>query len=218
MRFLLHPAKTGGTSIVAKLLENKQFQKLYGHYYTVVPNSHPRPDDCAPGTKFAITVRCPYTRMLSMTRWYNNLNVQFYRDTEYNISKLIKLYQRFFQQQIHKNRFDDTGADVNHTYFTALASCSQWHNLVNNNSDVSIIKFENLASDAEQVYSIRDLPNKNNVGHTLDLHYVEKNFDTTDTLSLFNELFVDDFQKYNYIMYNHIDDLLDAYSKNPTLV
>ena len=200
--FHMHPPKTGGTSLISALMEHTNFKDKYAHLYKSNLYDHINPFNCDIQDDFVtLGVRDPYDRYLSLSQWVDIqqvMSVSGVMDVKFFIKwrkQLYKLSANELKQLPHKN------------WLWALRSnLCEWEDQVIANHDVKLIRFESYNEDVKRVYPNLELPHihkKANPG----LDFVQLNFSTQEILNKFNEQNSADFERYQYPMFMHLDDL-----------
>lgn len=199
---LLHPPKTGGTSIHNALIElyglhnvpMEQTQRILPieeslamhHYYHDfnLPENYPA----------VITVRNPYTRIWSLFRHRLRQRENLANQTP-DDSTLSVWYRRFLKSKYRRN------SPWNKLDILPCASwmCPQVQH---------IIRYENFAHDVQQAYGfdINSFEHVLNTGAVSCVSSVSK-FYTQGHLDIVNYICEEDFELFGYKYFAHIDDL-----------
>ena len=192
---LLHPPKTGGTSIHNALIEH------YGRLALPMPtdrtDSDTRINKLALHRKYAqfevpidypavLCVRNPYTRAWSLFRHslvLNNLSA--------NENQLAEWFERFVKLAVRKNRMNTEPA--------SNWLCEQV---------IDLIRYESYAEDVKRVYQLDINKHKHyyNTGSTTDVEQIAHYF-TESSLDTVNYMFSKDFDQFGYTKHNYIHNM-----------
>jgi hypothetical protein len=225
--FHMHPPKTAGTSIIRALIDNTSFAEKYGEIYKSRINIHATPawynskenyfhHKIENDSFVTLAVREPYDRIISFCDWYSVGN-----DEPYSLDNHMSQIKR-----IRKMSLGDLLASpspslgdllsVQSTMNFRLATSytySDWEDSVTNK--VKIIRFESVEQNFQTIYPGLQLPHI----HKKDIlsrrfSKCRKIFHSQEILDKFNNHYESDFERYNYTMHSHLDDLLQKYTEN----
>ena len=213
----LHPPKTAGTSIIAALVQSKiaivddsvDFNKflLYNLHQTFREFGYHADAD------YAISVRSPYTRYVSLYYQFCWYPKKKYLDAPKDSDKTLMKFKRYLM-----NTFCH-GSLGNHGH-----PCTHWINGIT--GKINIIKFENLISDVKNIYSIdlRSFPNNvrrglgepqglgtnytNTVTEQETIKFILKYYDDS-VISIINEIAQSDFTVFGYKKFNNYREMAD---------
>lgn len=201
----LHPPKTGGSSIFNALIENKiiiskdlkledlliDITKLHQTF-----KSYNFPLD----SKCAISVRCPYTR-------YVSLFYQFFSAHENKSNKEFTIQQ-----------FKKFMLNIQLRPHWLTASCKSW--IEGATGEIHVIKFENLVEDVKSVYGINlnNFPRIDRTGlgsrytHAVSeqetIKSVLKHYDDT-IINFVNEIAEEDFRFFGYTKFKDYQEMIN---------
>jgi hypothetical protein len=204
--FHLHPSKTAGSTIIATVAQF--FAPRLRDIYEQGVACHLLPEQERTSDHMSISVRNPYQRFTSISRFYP-LKLVLSKD----IDVATFLFYNF-------KRFQGTRTSLNFDYyddreqFGLWARQSDWFNLAT--GEVSVIRFESLADDINTVYGISELTKHlQNLGkNQYDLMEWKTAFPSQRRLDQFNHIFESDFELFNYDRIEHLDDLFHYFVPN----
>ncbi len=201
----LHPPKTGGSSIINALVLNKivvlEDLKL-DNLLLDITKLHQTfgAQNLSPIAEYAVSVRCPYTRYVSLFR-------QFFSFQENKNPNEVTIIQ--FKKFMLSNQFRPTWI---------TSPCVNWIEGIT--GKVHVIKFENLVEDVKSVYGINlndfsridrtGLGTKysSTVSEKETIRFVLEYYDDT-IISFVNELTGSDFDRFGYTKFTNYKEMLD---------
>ncbi len=213
--FHMHPAKTAGTSIIRTLIDNTSFAEKYGEIYKSRINIHATPAWYNSKKYFnhkiendsfvTLAIREPYDRIISFCDW-NSIG----GDEPYSLDNHMSLLKR-----IRKMSLGDLLSVQSAMNFRLATSYTygDWEDSVTN--EVKIIRFESVEQNFQTIYPGLQLPHIHKKDNpSAKIEYVKKLFHSQEILDKFNNHYESDFERYNYTMHSHLDDLLQKYTEN----
>lgn len=222
--FHMHPAKTAGTSIIKTLIDNTNFAEKYGEIYKLKINIHATPvwynskehfSHSIEDDKFVtLAIREPYDRIISLCDWNSRGNGRpFGLNNHMSMVKRIKKMSLGDLLSARSNPFELTAGGLPAINFRLVTSYtySDWEDSVTN--QVKIIRFENVEEDFKSIYPGLELPHIHKKDTpSANIEYVKELFYSQEILDKFNNHYESDFERYNYTMHSHLDDLLQKYA------
>ena len=203
----LHPPKTAGTSIITALVQSKiaivddsvDFNKflLYNLHQTFREFGYHADAD------YAISVRSPYTRYVSLYYefcWYREKK---YLDSPKDSDKTLMKFKRYLINTLYRG---DSGS----------FPCTHWFKGIT--GKINIIKFENLISDVNRIYKIdlESFPHtkRRGVGITASANEQESirsilKFYDDAVISIINDIAQSDFTTLGYTKFNNYREMAD---------
>lgn len=209
----LHPPKTAGTSIINALVQSKiaivdnsvDFNKflVYDLHQTFREFEYPADAD------YAISVRSPYTRYVSLYYQYCWYEKKKYLADPKDSDKTLMKFKRYLINTLYRG---DRGS----------FPCTHWINGIT--GKINIIKFENLISDVKNIYNIdlRSFPKSDRKG--LNTNYTNTvteqetiksilEFYDDAVISIINDIAQSDFTTFGYTKFNNYQEMVD-YAQN----
>ena len=201
----LHPPKTGGSSIINALvlsnivvLEDLKLNDLLLDATKLHQTF--RTQNLSPANEYAISVRCPYTRYVSLFR-------QFFSFQENKNPKEVTIIQ--FKKFMLSNQFRPS---------QITSPCVNWIEGIT--GKVHVIKFENLIEDVKSVYGI-NLNNFSRIDRTglgtkysstvsekETIRFVLEYYDDT-IINFVNEITGSDFEHFGYTKFKNYQEMID---------
>jgi hypothetical protein len=203
----LHPPKTAGSSIVNALVQSKIAVVNDGVDFNefLVCGLHQtfKEFDYLPNSEYAISVRSPYTRYVSV--YYEFCWSKQHLDLlhpKYSSSDIAR-YKRYL---LNTRLRGDVGS----------SPCSYWLKGITGN--INIIRFENLVSDVNRIYKIdlESFPHMKRHGLRTGAPVNERDsirsilkFYDDSVIGIINEIAQSDFTAFGYTKFNNYQEMID---------
>lgn len=188
----IHITKTAGTSIEDVGYKEGftwgRFHKKYGYWHELFPN---KPNSIKSSYNYFTVIRNPYTRIVSEfhDKWYGvGNNTDNFNSTEFNKYVRNKIIHYFNKSYYYNERLGIMGG-----------SYAPQHLYIDNDFDISILRFENINEDFKNLMKVQGFENVELSMHKLK---AKKKFSINDfeqiTISLINKVYHKDFELFNY--------------------
>lgn len=201
----LHPPKTAGSSIIDALVQSKiaVLRPPYHAVGAVGVHQTFREFGFPADADYAISVRSPYTRYVSLYYefcWYREKK---YLDSPKDSDKTLMKFKRYLINTLYRG---DSGS----------FPCTHWFKGIT--GKINIIKFENLISDVNRIYKIdlESFPHtkRRGVGITASANEQESirsilKFYDDAVIGIINDIAQSDFTTFGYTKFNNYREMAD---------